>query len=379
MQQICWNYSRRKRSVLNGRRKRSFWRRAKWLVSEVTIFYIHFDFINKKLTDPAQEISTAIAHGIEILSKSKRARDPEVLISTKTKKNQRDPIDDEIQSEIPLPQTKKPKKIHTIEPTIESLSKQHEAIPSKQKKSKKTISTDEPLKEIVAKKSKKITPPSESSDDHQQENIISKKKKHSKKVEKHIEPQEVKVSKKGKRLLDSDESILQSVPKKLKVSKVEKKRLLNILTPNSSSEQHESEPIKLPKKPTEYNVLQVRSVAAAQQTAVSRKRKPVAPPSPLKPEWTSAGEFVVSKLPVALNENVHHHKSSFGTEFAVTSLSKKRKIRATTTDDAIAGPSSVNAQVAEYRAKMSNGDRVKRETTAQMLQHKKKMQAYTRF
>lgn len=209
--------------------------------------------------------------------------------------------------------------------------------------------------------------------------LLSIKSKKSKKTDQiSNEPEARKPStKKVKRLLESDESIIQSIPKKLKVSKVDRKRL-NILSHNSSSE-YEPETIpKLTKKPSEYNVLQVRSVAA-QDKAMSRKRKPVAPPSPVKPQWTSAGEFLVSKIPFAQSENVQHvHHKSYGTDFIVTSLGKKRKIKATASETT-AAPPPVHAQVAEYRAKMTNSERVKRETTAQMLQHKKKMHAYTRF
>lgn len=268
----------------------------------------------------------------------------------------------------PQPIVKKQKKISS---SLESVD-ENQPFEKKQKiiKSKTELSnSDQPEK--IAKKLKKSAPTLDALEDvHQSENTAKKHKK-SKKIE-------IPVEHKGKRLLESDDSVVQSVPKKLKVSKVEKKRL-NILAHSSSSE-HDPEPIKkLAQKPTEYNVLQVRSVAT-QEKAVSRKRKPTAPPSPVKPQWTSAGEFLVSKMPFKQSENVLHvHHKSYGTDFIVTSLSKKRKIKASESETT-AAPLPVHAQVAEYRAKVTNdGDRVKRETTAQMLQHKKKMQAYTRF
>lgn len=360
-------------------------------------------FITKGVlfAEPNQEISKAIAHGIELLTKSKRLPETHVLptpavpvpvvaqtsVDDKKKKNKRvaQPVN-EIQPEISLPESKKAKKNQNpINLTIEQLDDIENV--RNVKKQKKTISSTAVESFIdqqpTSKKQKKITSAFESYVDHQPD-IISKKSKKSKKIDNPIEqngkiPDEAQpLHKKAKRLLESDDSIVQSLPKKLKVSKVEKKRL-NILAQNSSPE-YEPEPTKksTKKQPTEYNVLQVRSVAAQEKT-VQRKRKQVAPPSPVKPQWTSAGEFLVSKLPFAQSENVLHvHHKSYGTDFVVTSLNKKRKIKATASDT-FAAPAPVLAQVAEYRAKVTNGDRVKRETTEQMLQHKKKMHAYTRF
>lgn len=275
----------------------------------------------------------------------------------------------------------------TVEPEVFQL-------PAKKQKKPKAVELSEPEPQFVqqpVKKQKKLKPAE--IPDPEPEIVYVKKQKKSKTVvipepelqrsSKHTktdEPVERKLSKKQQRALDEvvePAERVQPVAKKSKTAKAEthkEKKRLNILTKMASPESVPQSKV-VAKQPTEYNVLQARSLptpANAQAKNASRKRKIVKKPSP---QWTSAGEFLVSKIiPTVLRENVVH-SSARGTDFVVTSLSKKRKVMAA----AIQAAESSQVHVAEYRHKATNSDRVKRETTAQMLQHKKKMQAFTRF
>lgn len=135
-------------------------------------------------------------------------------------------------------------------------------------------------------------------------------------------------------------------------------------------------PIDMPAKPAGFNV---QSVSSAGQTK-KRKRsleKIVEPKTQLdKPQWTSAGEFVVTKIPKLDLATYKPGTVSSVTDFIVTSLDKKSKKQQKTNQLPV---EIVKQSAYNFKEKVLYGDRNKRETSKEMLQKKEKQKKYTYF
>lgn len=196
---------------------------------------------------------------------------------------------------------------------------------------------------------------------------------------------------------DTDEPQRLPITKKFKSSKSaidtsKVKKRLNILTSQSSSASDADVTIAVGASSSKqvelkdnYKILQTRSMPTPIDNSSNKqkKRKNAEPQKTQKrkfaeldkPQWTSAGAFVVSQLSTQLGGENYALSGTpnAGTEFAVKSLSKKRKRNAGGADDV------ADDSVARFRERaMFNKKHVVRETAKELLQRKLKQSANAR-
>lgn len=192
----------------------------------------------------------------------------------------------------------------------------------------------------------------------------------------------------------STELAAAPVSKKFKSSKTEApapvkaKKRLNIL--NSSSEAENATAgtsAAAAAAPDNYKIHQIRSMPLSSNNATSKTKKRKTADirekatAPKKPQWTSAGTFFVSKVPHQQSENVlldRHVASSSGSDFIVTSLSKKRRLNkhgdfVGTAVSPAERPAAV--ELAQFRERAQFDKGVQRESAKQLLQRKQKQRA----
>lgn len=101
-----------------------------------------------------------------------------------------------------------------------------------------------------------------------------------------------------------------------------------------------------------------------------------------KPQWTSAGQFVVSKIPKLERSTYKPKVISTVTDFIVTSLNDNKKLNNNKSlkkkSETIEPSSSANSAY-NFKQKALFSDRHVRENSKQMLQRKEKQKPYTYF
>lgn len=178
------------------------------------------------------------------------------------------------------------------------------------------------------------------------------------------------------------------------------KKKLNILQKSTQKlNKSESSPATIEKTPKIVNGFTVSSILPAKPTAnfktqsmpsagQTKKRKRtvteiIEPKTQLnKPQWTSAGQFVVSKVPKLELSTYKPKVHSTVTDFIVTSLNDSKRLKNNKSAKKkieIIEPSSSATSAYDFKQKAMYSDRYARVSTKQMLQQKEKQKAYTYF
>lgn len=335
--------------------------------TELPIPTILSNKIAKKKTEyfPNPDAESIVAISTKVKKSAKIATEVEVP-SVKTKKQQHK---EEIVAAAPIETpivvsgkaSKKAKKAATSQILTEATPINHEQPAKKPKKLLKIVSEPEPTPIVVAAKP-------------------SKKKR-----------SQVDAA------FDSFELPTEPTSKKFKSAKTEAptivktKKHLNILNSSSDTENAQAGSSAAVAAKDNYKILQIRSMPTPANNTGNKAKKRKNPDirekatAPEKPQWTSAGSFVVSKVPLHASDNVlldRHVASSSCSDFIVTSLSKKRKLNkcGDFVGTEVAPATQAHAtELAQFRERAQFDKRVQRESAKQLMQRKEKQRANARL
>lgn len=136
-------------------------------------------------------------------------------------------------------------------------------------------------------------------------------------------------------------------------------------------------PLAMPAKPTGFKIQSVPSAGQTKKRKRSASERVVEPKTQLnKPQWTSAGQFVVTKIPKYEHSAFKPKIVSTVTDFIVTSLDKKSAYHQKATRLPV---ETVQQPAYNFKEKVLYGDRNKRESSKEMLQKKEKQKKFTYF